>query len=249
MNIDPLADINQESWNPYHFNFDNPLRFIDPTGLYSTEKWKEDNGVTDNDLITVYDANNSNDENEGDANEYSETNNSPAIPAVSLKSENSAVKNKAQDLDPYDFHFFTNETDAYTTMLTIAENGFNNYDYIEIAAYIAVNKQGQKGILILPWFANEKYKSKTYNSNLDVNSNTFSTDKNVYTVSGYIHTHDFDATPSEADMVWARYVQFQTYIFTGLKYLVVDPRVSKDQQAEPAFIYPILQGDKSLLDQ
>ncbi len=52
--IDPLADFNQESWNPYHFNYNNPLRFIDPTGLYSTEEWMEDNGITEDDLINIY---------------------------------------------------------------------------------------------------------------------------------------------------------------------------------------------------
>jgi len=57
--IDPLADMNQESWTPYHFNFDNPLRYVDPTGLYSTEEWMEDNGITDDDLITVYSASDS----------------------------------------------------------------------------------------------------------------------------------------------------------------------------------------------
>ena len=33
MMIDPLADANQESWNPYHFSFDNPVQFVDPSGL------------------------------------------------------------------------------------------------------------------------------------------------------------------------------------------------------------------------
>lgn len=66
--IDPLSDFNQESWNPYHFNFNNPLRFVDPTGLYSTEKWKKDNGITDDDLITIYDSSNNENstENNGD---------------------------------------------------------------------------------------------------------------------------------------------------------------------------------------
>ena len=33
MMIDPLADANQESGNPYHFSFDNPVQFVDPSGL------------------------------------------------------------------------------------------------------------------------------------------------------------------------------------------------------------------------
>ncbi|MEL7146137.1 MAG: RHS repeat-associated core domain-containing protein, partial [Bacteroidota bacterium] len=33
MMIDPLADVNQESWNPYHFSYNNPIAFKDPTGL------------------------------------------------------------------------------------------------------------------------------------------------------------------------------------------------------------------------
>ncbi len=30
--IDPLAET-QDSWNPYHYNYDNPVAFVDPTGL------------------------------------------------------------------------------------------------------------------------------------------------------------------------------------------------------------------------
>lgn len=60
--IDPLADANQESWNPYHYNYNNPVRLVDPTGLYSTEEWKKDNGITDDDLINVYSASDSEDE-------------------------------------------------------------------------------------------------------------------------------------------------------------------------------------------
>lgn len=33
-----------------------PIRFIDPDGMYSTEEWKKDNGITDDDLINVYTA-------------------------------------------------------------------------------------------------------------------------------------------------------------------------------------------------
>ncbi|GHE75868.1 hypothetical protein GCM10011340_35890 [Roseivirga thermotolerans] len=63
LHTDPLADV-QESWTPYHYNYGNPMRFIDPTGLYSTEEWKKDNGISDDDMVTVYEA--SENENEPD---------------------------------------------------------------------------------------------------------------------------------------------------------------------------------------
>ncbi|MGB3466883.1 MAG: RHS repeat-associated core domain-containing protein [Cyclobacteriaceae bacterium] len=49
MNIDPLADYTQESWNPYHFNYDNPISYVDPTGLFSTHTDSTGN------VIAVYD--------------------------------------------------------------------------------------------------------------------------------------------------------------------------------------------------
>ncbi|MEM9857208.1 MAG: RHS repeat-associated core domain-containing protein [Bacteroidota bacterium] len=33
MAIDPKADDEQESWNPYHYTYNNPTRYTDPTGL------------------------------------------------------------------------------------------------------------------------------------------------------------------------------------------------------------------------
>ena len=64
--IDPLTEVDQESWTPYHFSYNNPTRFNDPSGLYSTEEWMRDNGVTQDDLITIYRAPDDTENNESE---------------------------------------------------------------------------------------------------------------------------------------------------------------------------------------
>ncbi len=79
--VDPLAEMNQKSWNPYHFTFNNPLRFNDPTGMTSTEEWKEENGITDSDVTTVYQAPTDEDDKSENTEQQSETGSESEVPA------------------------------------------------------------------------------------------------------------------------------------------------------------------------
>ncbi|WP_317168949.1 RHS repeat domain-containing protein [Lunatibacter salilacus] len=47
--VDPLADLAPE-WTPYRFAFNNPLTYIDPTGLFETraeaKEYRKEHGIS-----------------------------------------------------------------------------------------------------------------------------------------------------------------------------------------------------------
>ena len=49
--VDPLAE-KYYSWSPYVYVMDSPLKYTDPTGMYSTEEFKKDHGLTEDDFET-----------------------------------------------------------------------------------------------------------------------------------------------------------------------------------------------------
>ncbi|MFV0328207.1 MAG: DUF6443 domain-containing protein [Dysgonomonas sp.] len=53
--VDPLAE-KYYSWSPYAYVMNNPLKYTDPTGMYSTAEFMEDNGLTEDDKVDVYTA-------------------------------------------------------------------------------------------------------------------------------------------------------------------------------------------------
>jgi len=66
--IDPVTHHSQGTSVAFD---NNPIFWADPSGANSTAEWMEENGITDDDLITVYE---SSDNSEGNSNSESESN-------------------------------------------------------------------------------------------------------------------------------------------------------------------------------
>ncbi len=50
--IDPMSEVYLNQ-SPYHYALNNPVRYLDPNGMYSTEQWKKDHGLTDDDFTSL----------------------------------------------------------------------------------------------------------------------------------------------------------------------------------------------------
>jgi RHS repeat-associated protein len=65
---DPLTELSRR-WSPYSYCYNNPIQFVDVDGMYSTDEWKKDNGVNEDDLIHIYKSSSESEEDDKAASE------------------------------------------------------------------------------------------------------------------------------------------------------------------------------------
>ncbi len=220
LGVDPLAG-KMPSWSPYTFNFNNPLRFVDPLGL-APDDWVLRNGSI------VFDPN------------VTSANDSDLNGAKYLWKSNS-VSDGRGNITRYRSDgsiFYENETAAYNRMVNRSKATGNE-------TFGALTK---RGILVLPSYKSKKhtYTLTDYGYSTQ-NGNVVDASGKIFNTLGTAHTHPRGGGPSTYNgrgYLDAGFAGFNTpykpvYVFrmggeNAINFIMASPKLSRKN---PAIIF------------